>query len=568
MIATIDWWPLVAGLFGGLGLFLLGLQRLTESLKAIAGDRLRVMLDRLTTNRLSAVATGAAVTAIVRSSSVTSVLTIGFVGAGMMGFTQSLGVIVGANVGTTITAQVIAFDISTWALVFVALGAIGLVVSGSERLTLRADALLGFGLVFFALQLMSESMSPLRDSPTFLDVMTELRNPVLGLAVGAVFTALVQSSSVTTAIVIVLLNQQLIEQDAAIAVVIGANVGTCITAGLAAIGKPPSAVRVAVMHVGFNLAGGLAWIGLVDQLSTIANWLPGSDADEARALANAHLVFNLVNAAVILPFLGPVGRLISFLVPDAPRRGKRVEPRLDPSLVVAPALALDAARGQLARMAEKVLDMVRAVPSAVLDGNRVRLDLLAAADDAIDEHHRELVSFLGRLGQGSLTEAQTHELVGLLSATNDLESIGDVVETNLVRLGRRRLSSSIVFDPTTHAEIERVHAVVIHSLELALRSLLEGDAAASKRSVKMKAEITELLGDVTSPQSLEIAYHHQGPRAVEVYTLEREIGDNLQRIHYFARRIARVRLGLPQDEEEARAEAERSREGGTSPGTV
>jgi phosphate:Na+ symporter len=172
----------------------------------------------------------------------------------------------------------------------------------------------------------------------------------------------------------------------------------------------------------------------------------------------------------------------------------------------------------------------------------VRLDLLAAADDEVDDRHRELVDFLGRLGQGKLTERQTDELVGLLAAANDLESIGDVIETNLVRLGRRRLASNIDLDPETHAEILRVHQEVLKALELATRSLLEGDTDASNRSVEMKSLINELLGGTASSQRLDIVYHHEGPRAVEVYSLVREIGDNLQRIYYFARRIARIRL--------------------------
>lgn len=547
MTAQIDWGPLIAGLFGGLGLFLLGLQRLTESLKALAGDRLRVMLDRLTVNRFAAAATGTAVTAIVQSSSITTVLTIGFVGAGMMGFTQSLGVIVGANVGTTITAQAIAFDIRTWALALIAVGAIGLVFAGTERITTRADALLGLGLVFFAMQLMSQSMAPLRDSPFFLDAMTQLRQPLLGLLVGALFTALVQSSSATTAVVIVLLNQALITPEAAIAVVIGANVGTCVTAWLAAIGKPPAAKRVAVAHIGFNLIGGLAWIGFVDELHDLAVLLPGSDGDQARTLANAHLVFNVTNALVALPLLGVIGRALTRFVPDRALSGRRDDARLDTGLVVAPSLALEAARGELARMTDVVLEMTRAIPAAVLDGPRSRLDRLAAADDEIDERHRSLVAFLGRLGRGQLTEAQTHELVGLLGAANDLESIGDVIENNLVRLGRRRLTTGIEFDPETRAEIERVHREVLQALELAVLSLLEGDLDASHRSVKAKALITELLGGATGPHTLEVAFHHQGPRAVEVYTLVREITDSLQRIYYFARRLARVRLGEEPD---------------------
>jgi phosphate:Na+ symporter len=532
--------PLLAGLFGGLGLFLLGLDRLTEALRAIAGDRMRRTMRHLTGNRVTSLLTGAGVTAMVQSSSITTVLTIGFVSAGILSFTASLGVVLGANVGTTVTAQLIAFDIRTWALALVAVGSLGLLVAASQRWRTRADAALGIGLVFFAMQVMSDAMAPLRDSEFFVDLMAGLETPVLGLLAGAVFTALVQSSSATTALAIVLAGQGLLGEQAGIAIVIGANVGTCVTAGIAAIGRPTTGQRVAVAHIIVNLAGALVWVGFIDQLADLADLLPGSDTDPARALANAHTVFNVTNALVLIPFLGPFARFIERLVPE--RDGA---PSLDHGLVAAPALALQAARVEVGRMASDVVAMSAAIPGAVFDGGTAQLDALAAADDPVDRRHAEIIGFLAHLGAGRLTSDESASLVELVAVANDLESIGDVIETNLVRLGRRRVADGVRLEPIVHQELLQVHGAVHRAIELAvagLDDLDEHDHDAPERTIEMKASIARLVDDTTGPTMLDSSYHRMGDRAVELYVLEQDLGENLRRMYSSAKRIARTRV--------------------------
>lgn len=263
----IDWFDLVVGLLGGLALFLLGMDRMTESLRVIAGDRLRRILERLTSHRITGMLTGAGVTAVVQSSSVTTVLVVGFISAGLMTFVQSIPVILGANIGTTITAQIIAFNVTRWALVLVAVGFAMTVIPKKEKRRAQGAAVMGLGLVFFGMVVMGSAMEPLRSYDAFIDLMAALENPFLGILVGALFTALVQSSSATTGVVIVLAGQGLITLDAGVALVLGANIGTSITAMLAAIGKPRDAQRAAVAHLIFNVAGVLIWIPLIGLLT-------------------------------------------------------------------------------------------------------------------------------------------------------------------------------------------------------------------------------------------------------------------------------------------------------------
>ena len=274
-VAEVDLVLLLIGLFGGLAIFLLGMERMTEALKLVAGDRMRDILGKLTANRFMGMVTGAGVTAVIQSSSVTTVLVVGFISSGLMTFTQSIGVIIGANIGTTITAQIIAFKVTTYALLGVAVGFGMTFFSKRPDRQAQGTALMGLGLVFFGMSLMGEAMEPLRSSETFIDAMTRLESPLFGIAVGAAFTGLIQSSSATTGIVIVLAQQGLITLETGIALILGANIGTSITALLAALGKPRDAMRAAVAHTLFNVGGVVIWIPFIGIMASAVSSVGG-----------------------------------------------------------------------------------------------------------------------------------------------------------------------------------------------------------------------------------------------------------------------------------------------------
>lgn len=249
---TLDLGAMVTGLGGGLALFLYGMRKMTEALKTVAGTGMKAFLGRVTTNRFTAAGAGALVTAVLQSSSVTTVLVVGFVTSGLLTLSQSVGVIVGANIGTTITAQIIAFKITKYALAMIAAGFLVEILARNERVKYYGIALMGLGLIFFGMTLMGDAAYPLRTHEPFMDLMQRMKNPLLGIAVGALFTALVQSSSATTGLVIVMASEGFLSLEAGIALIFGANIGTCITAMLAAIGRPREAVRTAVVHVLFG----------------------------------------------------------------------------------------------------------------------------------------------------------------------------------------------------------------------------------------------------------------------------------------------------------------------------
>ncbi|MEA2080056.1 MAG: Na/Pi symporter, partial [Pseudomonadota bacterium] len=266
------WGNMAMKLLGGLALFLFGMEQMADALKAAAGERMKVILAKLTTNRFMGAATGAFVTAIIQSSSVTTVLVVGFITAGLMSMSQSIGVIMGANIGTTITAQIVAFKVTHYALLMVAAGFGMLFFSRKEKINQYGGMLMGLGMVFFGMSVMSDAMNPLRSYQPFLDLMTRMENPLIGILVAAGFTALIQSSSATTGIVIVMASQGFITLSAGIALAFGANIGTCVTALLASIGKPREAVRAALVHVLFNVCGVLLWLGFIPYLAQFVTW--------------------------------------------------------------------------------------------------------------------------------------------------------------------------------------------------------------------------------------------------------------------------------------------------------
>jgi phosphate:Na+ symporter len=532
---SIEWFTLVVGLLGGLALFLLGMDRMTESLRLIIGDRSRKLLEALTTNRFVGLATGAGITAVIQSSSVTTVLVVGFISAGLMTFVQSIPVILGSNIGTTITAQIIAFKVTTWALVLVAAGFGISAIAKRESRKAQGTAIMGLGLVFFGMLVMGEAMNPLRSYEPFIEAMHTLDNPLLGIMVGALLTALIQSSSATTGIVIVLAGQGMVSPEAGIALVLGANIGTSVTAMLAAIGKPREAQRAAVAHLVFNVMGVILWIPFIAFLASLVASIGGGTA---REIANAHTVFNVINALIFLPFVNQFAAFVTRLVPDRPAEGAMAPKYLDPGLIRTPALALAKARMEMLRMASRVQRMLADVLPAALDGTIDDLADVEAMDDEVDSLHGLIIEYLGRIGRERLSEESSDELMDLFEATNALEAIGDIIETNLVALGHQRIVTSIDVSPQTRHVITTYHESVYQAFELALIAVTQKDERAARRVSNMKSEIRELERAAAIHEAERLVADE--PNRIATYRFETDLLANLKRVYYFTRRIARV----------------------------
>lgn len=548
--STFNTFEMVIGLLGGLAIFLFGLDQLTGMLKATAGAQLRDLLARATTNRFKGVLAGGFTTAVIQSSSVTTVLVVGFVSAGLMSVQQSIGVIMGAEIGTTITAQIIAFKVTKYALIAVIIGFVMQFFFEDHRIKRYGMMILGLGLVFYGMNMMGDATRPLRTYQPFIDLLAQMDNRALTVLLSASFTALIQSSSATTGVIIVLGSQGLISLEQGIALVLGANIGTCVTALLASIGKEREGLRPALIHVTFNVSGVLLWFGFIDELARLSRWmspsspeLSGMDqlaADIPRQIANAHTLFNVGNTAIFIWFTGVFAWIVTRLVPEKKPTGPgAVEPRyLEPALIDTPALALDAARMEIVRMAGFVLPMVRESGPAVLGGTESDLDRIHNLDKDVDILHGAIVRYLGRVSREELVPAETEALYDYLNIATLFESIGDVVETDLVHSGSKRLEKNVRVSPETEKIVLKMADKVIWALETATAAVDRGDKDLADKVIDAKDEINGIANRISG--RLVERLIAEDPHRTSTYRVESQLIENYKRIYYFTKRIAKL----------------------------
>jgi len=554
--SDIAWGSMLMQLAGGLALFLFGMEQMSESLKQVAGDRMKIILGRLTSNRVMGLVTGAGVTAVIQSSSVTTVMLVGFVTANLMSLSQAIGVILGADIGTTITAQIVAFKVTKYALLLVAVGFGLMFASSREHLKQYGALIMGLGLIFFGMAVMSTGMKPLRSYQPFIDFMQNVSNPLIGIAVATVFTALVQSSSAAMGVVIVLASQGLISLEGGIALALGANIGTCATAGLAAIGKPREAVRVAVAHVTFKIVGVLLAVWFIPFLADLCRVLsPTSEhltgvarlaADTPRQIANAHTIFNVGIAFCFLPLATQFARFCEWVVPDKPitvaeEEAARINPKyLDKVLLDTPSLALNAVRSEIGRVGQRVLVMFEGILEASLGGTKAELKAIAKMDSEVDTLYAHIIRYIGKISKHELSDNENDELMRLMQSVNQLEEIGDVIETNLVSQGKRRIKEKVVVSIETKKIITKFHKKVANGLNDAVMAVQNNDPEAASRVIKMRSPV-RTLAKKTSTHIMQRLVVDE-PNRLNTYTREMEIIDNFHRIYSISRYISETVL--------------------------
>jgi phosphate:Na+ symporter len=541
MTAELDKFALFTGLFGGLALFLFGMDLMTAALKRVAGEQLKDLLGKVTSNRFMGVGMGALVTGLVNSSSVTTVILVGFISAGLMSMTQSVSVIMGANIGSTVTAQILAFNVTRFALPMITLGFLVSFLSKKQDRQDYGRMLLGIGLVFYGMGLMSTAMTPLRSNPAFIDFIATLENPVLAVLTGMVFTAIIQSSAATTGIVIVLAGQGVMTLETAIAVAMGANIGTCATAGLAAIGKPREAVRAAVVHVLFNVAGVMVWILFIPQLADFARSI-SPEGQLARQVANAHTVFNVANTLLFVGFTAQIARLVEWLVPDKPlTEAVILAPKyLDETLITTPAFALESARREIGRMGEYVDGMLLKSLPAALSESRQEVADIEAMDPPVDRLHRAIIDYLGRISLSRLSAEQSRDLMQLVGVANDLEHVADRVATDIVTSARKRMDEQVPIDEVAARQITVFHAEVARALGQAVEAVLTENAELAATVRNMKRDVLGMSRDIGRERFEEV--HASGHGGLKGYVREVELVEILDGIFKIARRIARSEI--------------------------
>jgi len=549
----LDWTTMIMTLLGGLALFLFGLDLLIKGLLTVAGEQMKNLLSTLTVNRVSGALSGALVTAVIQSSSVTTVLVVGFVSAGLVTVTQAASVIMGANLGTTITAQIVAFKITKLALLMIAVGFTMQFFAKRSKVRHIGELILGLGLIFFGMNLMSEGMAPLKSYEPFLNLMLHMQNPFYGILVGLIFTALVQSSSATIGIVIVMAGNGFLTLPAGIALSMGADIGTCVTAMLAAIGKSRDAVRSALIHVGFNILGVLIWLPFIGALAAASIWVSHSDPvdiitmqtlaeNTPREIANANTLFKLSALVLFLPLISVFVCVVYKFVPinETENNQRDIKPQfLDDSLIQAQEMAMEAVLMELNNFRDKY---IRFFKRSTDSKDFINLNRIALEDTYLGKLKRyqgEILFYLAKISRADLDEKLQVRYMQLISVVNILESMIESIEIGIVQAKHQAFENKIQPSPTMINLLGDLAKEVEHGMDHALLSLIEKNPEKALVVLSVKSKIDHLIQTALEHQSRNFKADNQ---RMMVFRLEMQMVDAFKRLHTLSKRIARYQL--------------------------
>ncbi|MBW7956416.1 MAG: Na/Pi cotransporter family protein [Deltaproteobacteria bacterium] len=524
---------LILSLFGGVALVLFGMRLAGDGLQRTAGAKLRGFLLTATDNRLKGVGVGAAITALLQSSSATTVMLVGFVGSGLMTLGQTMGVILGADIGTTITVQVIAFKVYDYAIGVIGLGVV-MISLGRGRWKDVGQAVLGFGLVFFALKILIETFEPVSANPLFREFLVGLsKDPFAGIIVSALLTALFQSSAATLGIALTAALSGLLSLEAAVPIVLGANIGTTFTAVISSIGAGVEAKRVALAHTLFKALGVVIVLPFLDYFAMLVG---ASTADPARQVANAHTFFNIGIAAIFLPFTGPFTRLVTRLMPESKAPAKFGAKYLDPIVLSSPTLALVQASRESLRAADIVQEMLEKSIRVFEYDDQDLLEEIQEKDDDVDLLDREVKLFLTKLSRESLTEEQAKREIEIMLFSDNIENIGDVIDKNLMELARKKIKGGLSFSADGMREIKELHRRVVEDFEMGVAAFAGSDLELARRLITHKQRLSELERDL---RQNHIDRLHKGFReSIDTSAIHLDVLTNLKRINSYITNVA------------------------------
>lgn len=475
-----------SGLIGGLGLFLFGMNMMASGMQKAAGDRLRRILELLTSNPYMATLTGILVTMVVQSSSTTSVMVVGFTNSGLMGLSQALGTMLGASIGTTITAQLISFNFSLLVYPLIGIGVVLHMFAKKRVHKSVGQSILGFGILFIGLGIMSTAMHPLRSFPPFLSMMTSFSNtPVLGVIVGTVFTALIQSSSATSGVVIALTLQGTIDAPAAISLMLGANIGTTITAALASIGTNLTARRSVLAIFLVKIIGTMIVLMFFNPFLSMIQLTADS---VTREVANAHTIFNVLNVLFFIPFMKP---LLSFVQKALPGDESKIESgpkHLNERLLTTPSVAIEAARQEVIHMANVAKDLLGSAISIFLEDEKNSVDTAYQMEELVDKLEKEIVEFLNKLAQSSLSKDQSEAIYAIMHICSDLERIGDHA-VNIIQMSAVKQENALSFSEEAVEELHDLYRIVNQMFEGAIEAYVKEDKNLAEVVIKRDDEV-------------------------------------------------------------------------------
>ncbi|HUQ40894.1 MAG TPA: Na/Pi cotransporter family protein [Candidatus Limnocylindrales bacterium] len=537
-------------ILGGTALLLYGVRMVGEGLQRAAGARLRHLLSTLTGNRFKALLVGAGVTAVLQSSSATTVMLVGFASAGLLTLRQTIGVILGADIGTTVTVQLLAFDLLALSPLVVFIGWL-LWATGRGTVRYIGEAILGFGFLFLGMKLVADGTAPLGRSELFADVLGALSaQPLVLLLVSAAFSGIVRSSAATIGFALSLAAAGVLTLGGAIPIIFGANVGTAVTALIAAVGQNAEARRVAAAHAAFKVVGVALFFPFI---TPFADLVTRTAPDVPRQIANAHSIFNVVVAALFLPLSQWAAGFFTRLIPehDTPSTGAIY---LNAATLDTPSVALGQALRETLRMGDVVVQSLRDSIAVLERSDDALMRQVIARDDVIDRLEEDIKQFLIKLGAQQLTEDQAERETALIFVIANLEEIGDVIEKNLMELAEKKIRGGHTFSAQGWAEIKDVHSKVVENLELALSALASQDQSIAEKVIRHKARIN--LSERQMRQT-HIRRLHEGLReSIDTSSIHLDILANLKRANSLAAGIAYAVMGRHSVKEETPADDE------------
>lgn len=534
-----DVFQMVITLLGGLALFIYGMNLMSDGLQKAAGEKMQKVLALLTKNPILGVLAGTVCTAVLQSSSATTVMVLGFVSAGLMKLPQAISIILGANIGTTITAQLIAFQIGDYAWLFVAIGFILYFFIKKEIITNIGQTTFAFGMLFVGINIMGEAMKPLASSPFFIDLMMQVQDiPILGVLLGTGMTVLVQSSSATIAVLQNLAStaaadgvSSIIGLTGALPILFGDNIGTTITALLASIGGTINAKRTAAAHIIFNITGTFIFIWFIPLYADFIQFISpkGAEVDViARQIANAHMCFNLFNTLLWLPFIGILVKIVTKIVPGKDTDRLPSEPvYLDYNVLERPFAAIHLAMKELSRLAGFASQMLVAAKKAFLGNSINEVKNVLELEKSVNELQKKIVSYMASISStDTVTEKQAAQLSGLMHVAADIEHVGDYCE-NIVVFAEEKTKNKYEFSDAACAEIYECFDHAARMLRDSIEALETGDYRVAKGVKEQEEQLNHIEVLLRKQHMKRISEKKCSPEFTVIYT---DVIHNIERI--------------------------------------
>ena len=554
----VDVWPALLGLCSGMALFLYSVKITSGSLQTIAGDKLKNVLAKLTGNRILGVAVGAGITALIQSSTATSVMAVGFVNAGLMDLHQALWIIMGANIGTNITAQLIAFDVGAAAPIIALLGTFFCLLVKDKKLKSIGEAVAGLGFIFVAMSLMKDSMAPLSEMDVVKDIFSSINNPFIGIIVGIIFVIIIQSSAagvgVLQAMAMSASGAQLITLEQAMFIIFGLNIGTCVTAVFASIGGSRNATRAGMLHMLFNVIGTAIFTAAYYMLP-IADWVRAlSPNDVARQFANMHLVFNLASTIILLPFGGLIVKLVKLIVPDkgGDKDGVQYLKYLKPNMInsdnqLGTEVLITALCNEVSRMLVMAGTNVQMSIETVLDNNEKKQETINETEEYVDYLNKEISYYISHAMVFNMSEKDAVTMSALFKITGNIERMGDHA-TNISGYANLLESKGLKLSEKAQAEVSQMVETTKEAYNILLGSK---PGSVHIRMAQMEQKIDDMTDDYREHQLERLKSGVCSGDACVIYSemltdFER-LGDHMLNIAEAAAESSRISFAIPSE---------------------